>query len=106
MGLFGQLANLGHDRFQLPTVTVNDADGDGRTLPFVLIADLGNGGVEAGTQTLLQATHGAAPVLEGPGPGNHQFDGEQGNEQGWFGHGSIRRTVAGSLYYEQSGRRG
>lgn len=80
LGLFTQLPDPGHVRFKLSPVTTEDADRDDRPLPFVLVADLGNRGIETGTQSILQATHGTALVLQGPGPWNHQFDGEQGDK--------------------------
>ena len=89
LSLFGQLPDPAHGRFKLPPVTINDTYGDCCPLPLVLKGDLGNGGIETGTQTIFKAAHGAAFVLQGPGPGNHQFDGEQRDEQGWIGHGVV-----------------
>ena len=78
-GLLAQQTDPGHVRFQLPLVTAQDTDSNDCTLPFVLTGHLGNRGVEAGAQTILQTAHGTALVLQGPGPWNHQFDSEQGN---------------------------
>ena len=75
-GLFAQLTDPGHVRLQLSPVTAQDTDSDYRPLPFILTGHLGNRGVEAGTQAILQTTHGTALVLQGPGPWNHQFDGK------------------------------
>ena len=87
LSLFAQLTDLGHVRFQPSFVTTNDTDSYYRPLPFVLIGHLGNRGIEAGTQTILQTAHGTALVLQGPGPWNHQFDGEQGDKKFWIRHG-------------------
>ena len=77
LSLFGQLSDPVHGRFKPPPVTVNDTYSNCCPLPFVLKGDLCNGGIETGTQTIFQAAHGSALVLQGTGPGNHQFDGEQ-----------------------------
>lgn len=96
-GLCAQLTDLGHARFQLPPVTTKDTDSYYRPLPLVLIGHLGNRGVETGTQTILQTAHGTTLVLQGLGPWNHQFDGEQGDKKVWVRHGFDRPTVAGTL---------
>ena len=97
LGLFAQLTNPGHFRFQLSSIITKNTDSDYRPLPFVLIGHLGNRGVETGTQTILQTAHDTTLVLQGPGPWNQQFDGEQGDEKVWVRHGFDRPTVAGTL---------
>ena len=78
-GLFAQLMDPGHIRFQLPPVSIEKTDSDYRPLPFVLTGHLGNRGVEAGTQAILQTAHSTALVLQGLSPGDHQFDSKQGD---------------------------
>ena len=97
-GLFAQLTDPGHVRLQLSPVTAQDTDSDYRPLPFILTGHLGNRGVEAGTQAILQTTHGTALVLQGPGPWNHQFDGEQGDKKVWIRHGIDRRIIQRTVY--------
>jgi len=74
---FGQLPDPCHGRFHLPFVTINDTYDDCRTLPLVLKIDLGNGGIETGTQTIFQTEYDAAFVLQGPCPRYYQINGEQ-----------------------------
>jgi len=97
LGLLAQLTDLAHVRFQLALVTTNDTHSYDRPLPFVLVAHLGNRGIETGAQTILQTAHSTALVLQGTGPRDHQFDGEQGDGKGWIRHGIDRRTVTGIL---------
>jgi hypothetical protein len=85
--LFTQLTDPAHIRFQLPFVITQDTNGQDRALPFVLIAHLGNRGIEAGAQAILQAAHGTALVFQGAGPRNQQFDGQQGDKKVWVRHG-------------------
>ena len=82
LSLFAQLTDLAHVRFQLSFVTTNHTDSYYRPLPFVLIGHFGNRGVETGAETILQTAHSTALVLQGMGPWDHQFDGEQGDEKG------------------------
>ena len=97
LSLSGQLSDPVHGRFKLPTVTINDTNGDSCPLPFILKVDLGNRGIETGTQTIFQAAHGAALVLQGTGPGDHQLDGQQGDVKVWVRHGIDTRTMTGAL---------
>jgi hypothetical protein len=46
LSLFAQLADLAHVRFQLSFVTTNDTNSYYRPLPFVLVGQFGNRGVE------------------------------------------------------------
>ena len=92
-GLFAQQTDPGHIRLQLPPVITQHTDSNDRPLPFILTGHLGNRGVEAGTQTIFQAAHGTTLILQGPGPWNHQFDGEQGDQDIWSRHGIDRLTV-------------
>ena len=96
LGLFAQLTDLAHVRFQLSFVTTNHTDSYYRPLPFVLIGHFGNRGVETGAETILQTAHNTALVLQGMGPRDHQFDGEQGDGKGWFRHGIDRRGASSS----------
>jgi hypothetical protein len=45
-------------------------------LPHTLKIDLGNGGIESGTQEIFPTVHDAALVLQRPRLGNHQIDSE------------------------------
>lgn len=92
LGLFTQLTDPGHVRLQPSPVTTQDADRYDCTLPFVLIVYLGHRGIEAGAQTILQTAHGTALVLQGPGPWNQQFDGQQGDKKVWVRHGIKQRN--------------
>ena len=95
--LLADLTDPAHVRFQLSSVITKHTESYYRPLPFVLIGHLGNRGVETGTQPILQTAHGTALVLQGPGPWNHQFDGEQGDGKVLIRHGIDRWTVAGTL---------
>ena len=77
--LFTQLTDPAHIRFQLPFIITQDTNSQHRALPFVLIVHLGNRGIEAGAQTILQTAHGTALVFQGACPWNQQFDGQQRN---------------------------
>jgi len=76
LSLFGQLPDSCHGRIHLPFVTINDTYGNCRTLPLVLKTDLGNGGIESGTQAVFQTAYDAALVLQGLRLGNYQIDGK------------------------------
>ena len=102
---FAQLPDPGHVRFQLSLVTTKDTDSYYRPLPFVLIGHIGNRGVETGTQTILQTAHGTALVLQGPGPRNQEFDGEQGDENIWIRHGSHRPGIRGQYIWFGQGKK-
>ena len=95
-GLLAQQPDPGHVRFQLPFVTAQDTDSNDCALPFVLTGHLGNRGVEAGAQTILQTAHGTTLVLQGAGPWNHHLNGEQGDQDIWIRHVIDKLTVGDS----------